>query len=595
MSDAGKAVFLSYASQDAEAAKRICDALRQTGVEVWFDQSELRGGDAWDQSIRKQIKACALFVPIITPNTNTRAEGYFRLEWKLAVDRSHLMADDAPFLFPIVIGDVADATARVPDKFRDVQWTRLRLDETPGELAQRVTRLLSRAQGAESVEHKSEDRGRQTRHRPAWMRFAWAGVGIVFALVYAVRPLLQSTRRAEPKPAAVAPATPAAPVSDARQLTERARAILAQGSLTRAQLEAAGELCDRALQLDTTDAIVWAGAAAVDLEMIHPYGYDRSDERRRRAQERAARAISLGPDLFEVRVVQAMVFAHAVGTPALLAEAEKTFRELISSHPDDRKLVLQLAEVLREQKRFDEAARLFESVGEFEVAGWSHYLAGKLRSALAAVERSLRTKRSVTGLQLKALLQVDADEDLEAAQATMDQLQPSELLAEMPGAIAIKLAMYRRDPDRMLEIARGLAQDYLDSNAFRGPRGFYTGLAHELAGRGRMAGRPRGRRNAVEDGAGRPPAPALVRLAARRLERHGGSRAPLRPQPGEGRPQRRHHGCRQRASLAAPPAERRPAGRQRGDLQGPATELGGSPRGDAVLPTDRLAPRRPAL
>ena len=38
------AVFLSYASQDAEAAQRICAALRLAGVEVWFDQSELRGG-----------------------------------------------------------------------------------------------------------------------------------------------------------------------------------------------------------------------------------------------------------------------------------------------------------------------------------------------------------------------------------------------------------------------------------------------------------------------------------------------------------------------------------------------------------------------
>lgn len=38
------AVFLGYASQDAEAAKRICDALRSADVEVWFDQNELRGG-----------------------------------------------------------------------------------------------------------------------------------------------------------------------------------------------------------------------------------------------------------------------------------------------------------------------------------------------------------------------------------------------------------------------------------------------------------------------------------------------------------------------------------------------------------------------
>ena len=81
------AIFLSYASQDADAARRICEALRAAGLEVWFDQSELRGGDAWDASIRKQIKDCSLFVPIISSNTQEREEGYFRLEWKLAVDR----------------------------------------------------------------------------------------------------------------------------------------------------------------------------------------------------------------------------------------------------------------------------------------------------------------------------------------------------------------------------------------------------------------------------------------------------------------------------------------------------------------------------
>jgi TIR domain len=53
MSDTKNAVFLSYASDDAEAALRICEALRAGGIEVWFDQSELRGGDVWDQKIRQ--------------------------------------------------------------------------------------------------------------------------------------------------------------------------------------------------------------------------------------------------------------------------------------------------------------------------------------------------------------------------------------------------------------------------------------------------------------------------------------------------------------------------------------------------------------
>ena len=66
------AVFLSYASEDADAAARICEALRAAGVEVWFDRSELRGGDAWDSQIKKQIHDCALFVPVISAHTNAR-------------------------------------------------------------------------------------------------------------------------------------------------------------------------------------------------------------------------------------------------------------------------------------------------------------------------------------------------------------------------------------------------------------------------------------------------------------------------------------------------------------------------------------------
>jgi TolB-like protein/cytochrome c-type biogenesis protein CcmH/NrfG len=143
MPEPTRAVFLSYASQDAEAARRICEALRAAGLEVWFDQNELRGGDAWDQKIRRQIHDCALFVPIISANTDSRTEGYFRLEWKLAVDRSHLMADDAAFLFPVVIDETPEPSARVPDKFRTVQWTRLPGGTCPAAFAQHVAALLS--------------------------------------------------------------------------------------------------------------------------------------------------------------------------------------------------------------------------------------------------------------------------------------------------------------------------------------------------------------------------------------------------------------------------------------------------------------------
>jgi TolB-like protein/Flp pilus assembly protein TadD len=145
MNESAQAIFLSYASEDAEAAQRISDALRGAGVEVWFDRSELRGGDAWDGMIRRQIRTCALFIPLISANSRVRSEGYFRLEWKLAVDRSYLMASDRAFLVPVVIDDARDGDVRVPERFWEVQWTRLPGGAVPPAFIDRIQRLLSPA------------------------------------------------------------------------------------------------------------------------------------------------------------------------------------------------------------------------------------------------------------------------------------------------------------------------------------------------------------------------------------------------------------------------------------------------------------------
>jgi TolB-like protein/Tfp pilus assembly protein PilF len=124
--ESSRAVFLSYASQDADVARRLCAALRAVGVEVWFDQNELVGGDAWDAKIRGQIKACALFVPLISAATQARREGYFRIEWKLAAQRTHAMAEGTPFLLPVMIDETPEPEALVPAEFREVQWTLVR-------------------------------------------------------------------------------------------------------------------------------------------------------------------------------------------------------------------------------------------------------------------------------------------------------------------------------------------------------------------------------------------------------------------------------------------------------------------------------------
>jgi hypothetical protein len=101
------------------------DALPGFGLEVWHDESELGGGEAWDQKIRRQIRECDYFMPLVSAQTEARHEGYFRREWRLAVERTLDMADDHLFLLPIVIDDTDQAVARVPEKFLTVQWLRV--------------------------------------------------------------------------------------------------------------------------------------------------------------------------------------------------------------------------------------------------------------------------------------------------------------------------------------------------------------------------------------------------------------------------------------------------------------------------------------
>ncbi len=135
-------VFISYAREDAAAAQRIAEALRSQGIEVWFDQDQLRGGDAWDQKIRRQIGECTLFLPVVSQHTEERGKGYFRLEWRLAVEQTHLLAEGIVFLAPVVVDETPEGGAVVPPEFLRVQWVRLPGALPTAQFVDHVKRLL---------------------------------------------------------------------------------------------------------------------------------------------------------------------------------------------------------------------------------------------------------------------------------------------------------------------------------------------------------------------------------------------------------------------------------------------------------------------
>ena len=227
---ASAAIFLSYARDDAESAKRIADALRAFGMEVWFDQSELRGGDSWDAKIRTQIRTCALFMPIISAQTQRRTEGYFRREWKFGVERTHDMAAGVAFVFPVVIDDTQEAQATVPEEFMRFQWTRLPRGVPTPQFIEHVRQILDNpgkpaaaARGAAPSPQRAPTAGMPSP--PARSFPPWA-IGVIAALIVACAAALIMRRgpdaapapAAAPQPPAEAKAEAPAPAADAKSV-----------------------------------------------------------------------------------------------------------------------------------------------------------------------------------------------------------------------------------------------------------------------------------------------------------------------------------------------------------------------------------------
>jgi tetratricopeptide (TPR) repeat protein len=494
MSTVSNAVFLSYASQDAASARRICEAMQSAGLEVWFDQSELRGGDAWDQKIRKQIKECALFVPVISANTQARPEGYFRLEWKLAVDRSHLMADDQAFIVPVVIDDTPQGAARVPEKFQEVQWTRLLLTETPSAFAARVRTLLS-GEPAPSSEARGAARvagGAGSKKAPAsiWWTRVVPLAGVAVALAFALRPMWSPSR---PVPASTSKAeAPAAaktaPLSEARQLIARARALsLDKYSSTPDDFAAAEVLIKQALQADGADAEVYAVSSLFNIS-IGTRGFDHSSGRKETARSHAERALSLNPNSIES--LYALARWQRDNEPDA-AVAEATFKQVLERAPEHNGALLTLAIHYMRRNRFDDALPLFERAVQRPALKplalynlfLGHFGRWKFADAERCIRDSIAAEPSVNSQCGLAMWLMSVKGDPHAAAGALSA-GPAALRSEHRNIwITAYVHLARRAPEDALRALQRLSDDFLQDNWFVGPKAYWVGRAHAMAGR----------------------------------------------------------------------------------------------------------------
>ncbi|PHX73096.1 MAG: hypothetical protein CK548_02295 [Opitutia bacterium] len=167
-------------------------------------------------------------MPVISVATQARKEGFFRLEWHLAEQRSLLIAKGEAFILLVTIDATSERGAIVPEAFLAVQWTRLPGGETNAAFAQRVRSLLGldpavagasqpvgRDEGVASPTSRAASQVDRALPAVAWAVGAVLGLAVVLGFVWwrPATPVANAGAASRPLTAekALAPAAPAEP------------------------------------------------------------------------------------------------------------------------------------------------------------------------------------------------------------------------------------------------------------------------------------------------------------------------------------------------------------------------------------------------
>ncbi|MCK4364919.1 MAG: TIR domain-containing protein [Thermoplasmatales archaeon] len=124
-------IFLSYASDDKDIARKIADKLIKSGVRVWFDMYELKTGDSLAAAIRNAISASDYLVVLLSPNSVNSV--WVQDELNAALSRELTTRDIT--LLPVVIADCKIPAALASRRYLDL---RLNFDEGVDHLVEQI-------------------------------------------------------------------------------------------------------------------------------------------------------------------------------------------------------------------------------------------------------------------------------------------------------------------------------------------------------------------------------------------------------------------------------------------------------------------------
>lgn len=105
-------VFISYAREDVEHARRVHEALKNAGANPWLDEVDLLPGQDWRNAITTAISESRYFIALIS-SKSVGKRGFVQKEFKQALDVLDEFPESDVFLIPARVDDAEPSYAKL--------------------------------------------------------------------------------------------------------------------------------------------------------------------------------------------------------------------------------------------------------------------------------------------------------------------------------------------------------------------------------------------------------------------------------------------------------------------------------------------------
>lgn len=109
-------VFLLYASEDIDFARKLASDLKERGFNPWLDVEQITPGQIWQKSVMRALEESTVAIVLVSEHLSSK-KGFVQKELKVALETLQEQKQDMSPVIPVRIDE-----SKVPEIFSHIHW-----------------------------------------------------------------------------------------------------------------------------------------------------------------------------------------------------------------------------------------------------------------------------------------------------------------------------------------------------------------------------------------------------------------------------------------------------------------------------------------